>query len=407
MKYESWAGAAAGLCLFALAACSDQTGEAPSGGGMPGMGGPVEVGVVTLSSQAVPRTTVLPGRVTAYATAEIRPEVDGIIKELTFKEGASVAVGDALYVIDSVRYQAVYNAAAAAVRKAQAEAESAQAAYDRASRLAESETVSKETLEEARTALETAKADVEVAEADRQAAQINLDKTTIRAPIAGVIGKSAVSIGALVTANQTDGLAIIRQIDPIYVDLVDSSANLLRIRNQVQAGLLGGNGGPPVVHLTLEDGTAYEPAGTISLTEVAVSESTGTFLLRATFDNPHQILLPGMFVRATVDLGTTPGAFLVPQRAVMRDANGEATAYFVSADGKAESRVLTTSISIGNDWLVTGRVADGDRVIVDGLQKISDGTAVTPVEVTIDDDGVVRQELGGTAAGDAAEGGAE
>ena len=160
------------------------------------------------------------------------------------------------------------------------------------------------------------------------------------------------------------------------------------------------------MHLTLEDDRAYGPAGTISLAEVVVSESTGTFGVRAVFDNPDHVLLPGMFVRATVDLGETTGAFLVPERAVTRNADGKATAYFVSADGKAESRVLTTSIMIGTNWLVTDGVADGDRVIVDGFQKIANGTAVTPVEATIDAEGVVEQELGAAAAGGAAEGGA-
>lgn len=406
MGLESWKVPAVILLIAGLAACSDQTGGGAPGGGPPGMGGmgasgPVEVGVVTLTSGAVARSTMLPGRVAASATAEIRPEVAGLVKEISFQEGANVAEGDALYVLDAVRYQAEYDAAVANLRRAEAEAVAAKAAVDRAERLAESETISQEALEEARTNLAMAQADVAVQEANRQSAEISLDKATIRAPIEGIIGKSSVSVGALVTANQSDALATIRQIDPIFVELVDSSVNLLKIRDQFEAGLLDNDGEPPAVQLTLESGRVYERTGTISLADIVISESTGTFLLRAVFDNPDQVLLPGMFVRAVADLGETSGAFLVPQRAVSRNAAGEATAYFVSEDGKAENRVLTTTISIGNDWLVTGGVSDGDRVIVDGLQKIGDGTEVTPLEVEIDEDGVVKQEL--ATAGDPAQ----
>jgi membrane fusion protein (multidrug efflux system) len=244
-----------------------------------------------------------------------------------------------------------------------------------------------------------AKASEEAARADLESAQINLDDTTIKAPIAGTIGVSAVSVGALVTANQTDALATIRQTDPIYVDLVDSSTNLLRIGEEVKSGKLGRQPGIAAdVALTLDDDKAYAQQGKLTLAEMVVSQTSGTFSLRSTFPNPNRMLIPGMFVRAKVDLGTMPNAFLIPQRAVTRDNSGAATLYVVSSDGKAELRKITTSGSQGNDWIVVDGVADGDRLIVDGFQKISDGTAVKPVEATIDEDGVVKQAISAVQA---------
>jgi membrane fusion protein (multidrug efflux system) len=245
-----------------------------------------------------------------------------------------------------------------------------------------------------------AQANVAVAEAALQTAQINLDNTVIRAEIPGLIGRSSVSVGSLVTANQTTALATIRQIDSVYVDLTNSSADLLRMRAQAAAGNLGRiDRGTNAVHLTLEDGSAYGQTGTISLAEVVVSETTGTYSVRATFSNPRRLLMPGMFVRATIGVGISPEAFLVPQRAVTRNANGEPTAYFVTADNTAQARPLVTDRAIGNDWLVTDGIVDGDRVIVDRLQQLEDGLAVLPLPVQIDSDGVVRQEISNVQPG--------
>jgi len=384
--------------LLAAAGCSGSgSGQPQAPGGPPG--GTVEAGVVTLKSEAVPRQQELPGRVTALATAQIRPQVAGIVEKVVFKEGGQVSEGDVLYELSPTKFQALYDAAAAGLKKTEAAVTGAQATFDRSDKLAATKVISTQDLDDARTTLLQAQADQEVAKAELATAKINLDNATIKAPIPGIIGKSSVSIGALVTENQTDALATIRQVDPIYVDLVDSSANLLRIRDQIDSGTLGrADANPPKVTLTLEDGKAYTSEGSLSLADIAVSESTGTFSLRATFPNPDRVLMPGMFVRAAVDLGTTPGAFLVPQRAATRNDAGELTAYFVSADGKAELRVLTTSGSVGNDWVVTGGVKQDDRLIVDGLQKISNGTSVNPVEVTIDDNGVVKQEIKATGA---------
>ncbi|WP_411033686.1 efflux RND transporter periplasmic adaptor subunit [Shinella sp. BYT-45] len=383
---------AAGLLLTS---CSDQGGEAaPPGGGAP----PVEVGFVVLKAQSVPRHAQLSGRVVAHATAEIRPQIDGIIESIDFREGRQVKAGDILFKVRDAKFGAAYAAAAAALSRAEATEQSAQAAFDRNERLQTQNAVSQQSLDEARAALLQAKADVESARASLQTARIDLDNTTIKAPISGIIGTASVSVGSLVTQNQTDALATIRQIDPVNVDLVDTSANLLRIRQDVEAGRLGREGeGAPSVRLTLENGADYEQAGTISLATVNVSESTGTFTLRASFPNPDRILLPGMFVRASVDLGVMPNAFLVPQRAVQRSGTGEPIAYVVSADSKVEQRTLSTEGTSGNSWIVTEGLKEGERLIVDGFQKISAGASVTPVEATIDEDGVVKQSLAAPA----------
>jgi membrane fusion protein (multidrug efflux system) len=375
--------------LTILACCSQEPASAPRSAQ-----GPIEVGVVTMASQAVPFSMELPGRVLASLTAEIRPQVNGIVREKAFREGSEVAAGDVLYRLDDDAFRAANDAAAAALQGAQATLAGAQNKFDRTQRLAQSNTASAQALDDARVELLTAQAGAASATAALAAARINLDNTTIRAPIPGLIGTSSVSVGSLVTANQQEALATIRQIDPVNVDLMDTAANRLRLRAQVAAGTLGRDREQrPTVRLVLEDGSEYPETGTISLTDVVISETTGSFALRASFANPRRLLRPGMFVRATVQVGSTPNAFLVPQRAVTRNAAGEATAFFVTGDNKAETRVLQAGRAVGNDWLVTGGVADGDRIVVDGLQKISDGASVTPVEVEIDSDGVVRQEI--------------
>jgi membrane fusion protein (multidrug efflux system) len=339
--------------------------------------------------------------VVASKVVEVRPQVGGIIKAIDFKAGATVKAGDVLYEIDDATYQAQVDVARATLEKTQAGVTSAQAKYDRYVKLGAN--VSTSDLEDAHIALVQAQADAASAQASLQAAEINLGFTKVVAPISGLISESSVAQGALVTAAQATALATVRLLDPIYVDLVDTSANLLKIRAQFEAGDL--KGAPesdkpaihkPVVRLTLEDGSAYSEAGELTLANVVVSESTGTFSLRATFANPHRVLLPGMFVRATVDLGSDPHGFLVPQRAVTFNATGEPTA-LVAKDGKAVTQVLTTNGSVGNAWIVTGGIEDGDQVIVDGLQKVSADSEVKPLEVTIDADGVIHQTIDDTA----------
>ncbi len=379
-----------GILLLAAPALA----QAPAG--PPGPAGPIEVGVVTLHPQAVPFITELAGRVVASKVVEIRPQVGGIVKAIDFKDGATVKAGDVLYEIDDASYKAQVDIARATLEKDQAGVTSAQSKYDRYVKLGAN--VSQSDLEDARIALVQAQADAASAAASLQAAEINLDFTKVKAPISGLISESSVTQGALVTAAQTTALATVRLLDPIYVDLVDTSANLLKIRAEHNAGNLKGGPerGAPTVQLTLEDGSAYSETGELTLADVVVSESTGTFSLRATFANPDRILLPGMFVRASVDLGSDPNGFLVPQRAVTFNAAGEATALVVK-DGKAETRVLTTNGSRDNAWIVTGGIADGDQVIVDGLQKVNAGSEVKPLEVTIDADGVIHQTIDDTA----------
>lgn len=384
------------LTLLAASCSNEQGSPGAQGPGAPGPGamGPVEVGVVELQSQSLPRSVDLPGRVIASATAEVRPQVNGIVRRIAFREGGDVEAEAILYELDDTRFRAAYAAAAAALRKAEAATAGAQATFDRTERLAATNAVSAQTLDDARSTLLQAEADEEAARADLETARINLDNATIRAPIAGVIGVSQVSVGALVTENQTNAMATIRQVDPVYVDLVDSSANLLRVRDEVQAGRLGrGAGAQNAVSLTLENGGKYESTGLLSPADMVVSQTTGTFTMRASFPNPERVLIPGMFVRATVELGEMPDAFLVPQRAVTRNDSGGATLYVVTDDSKAELREVTTGGAVGNDWIVVDGVENGEKLIVDGFQNISNGASVSPVEATVDENGVVPQDL--------------
>jgi membrane fusion protein (multidrug efflux system) len=329
----------------------------------------------------------------------VRPQVGGVIKSINFKAGQTVKAGDTLYEIDDAAYKAQVDVQAAAVQKAEAAVSSAQAQLGRDQQLAKTNNISQSDLQTAQVTLLQAQADVSSAEASLKAAQINESLTTVTAPIAGIITDSNVPQGSLVTAAQTTALATVYALDPVYVDLVTSSADLLKTRAQFHAGTLkGAPRGSAIVHLTLEDNTAYPDPGTLSIANVVVSASTGTFTLRATFPNAHRLLLPGMFVRATVDLGTNPKAFLVPQRAVTFNAAGQPTAFVVD-NGKASTKILTTSGNVGNNWVVTDGIADGAQVIVDGLQKIADGSAVTPVPVTLNADGVANDASASAPAG--------
>jgi membrane fusion protein (multidrug efflux system) len=363
---------------------------------------PVEVGVVTLHPQAVPVTAELPGRVSASQTADVRPQVGGVVKSIDFKPGAEVKAGDVLFEIEDAAFQAQVAVASAAEQKAEAAVSTAQAQVNRDKQLLAGGGVAQSDFDNANATLIEAQADVAGARANLQTAQLSLSLAKVTAPISGLISDTTVTQGALVTAAQTTALATVRLLDPIYVDLVETSANLLKVRAQFESGSLKGNRGQPLsVSLVLEDGTAYPDKGQVTLADVVVSESTGTFSLRATFPNSRRLLLPGMFVRATVDLGTEPNDYLVPQRAVTFDAAGNATALFAE-DGKAVSHILTTDGSIGNDWRVTKGPTDGAQLIVDGFQKISDGSAVKPLAVTIDANGVVKQTIASTAAAPAA-----
>jgi membrane fusion protein (multidrug efflux system) len=388
------------MILFVASSCSDSATMTQSAE----PAAAVEVGVLSMQATSVPRYVELPGRVVANATAEIRPQVDGIVEKRLFQEGGPIKAGDPLYVLNDDKFRAALDAAAAALQKTKATVAGAQLTYDRDKQLQLTKAASQADLDTAETALLQAKADQAAAQADLETAQINFDDTRINAPIGGIISTSSVSVGALVTANQTDAMATIRQIDPVLVDLVDTSVNMLQIRDEIRNGTIGqpGKDGPPKVALTLENGKTYDKQGEISLANIVVSETTGTFSLRAVFANPDRLLLPGMFVRARIDLGTMPNTYRVPQLAVSHDTTGQAQAYFVGAENKAELRTLTTAGTLGTDWLVSKGIKDGDQLIVDGFQRIGDGSSVKPVAATINDAGVVVQTASAKAQPDAA-----
>ncbi|MBT9372752.1 efflux RND transporter periplasmic adaptor subunit [Rhizobium sp. CSW-27] len=386
------------MLSLALASCNDQ-GKSSGGAGAPGAAQqrpPAKVSVVTLTQAEQPLTRVLPGRAVAFRTAEVRPRVNGMIEEIAFKEGSEVKAGDILYKIDDETYAAALEEARATLAKAEASVPSAEANFNRYERLVNSGATQIE-YENARVALLQARADVAQARAALQTSEINVSYTTIRAPFDGVTTISNVSIGNIVTANQTTALTTLRQLDPIYVDLTDSAANLLELRAAIAAGRLKGNATQADITLALEDGTQYPRTGKLDMAELAVSETTGTYQIRAVFDNPDNLILPGMYVRATVIVGYENG-FLIPQRAATRNPNGTLTALFVGKDNKVESRTFDNSQLSGNNWLVTSGVSDGDRLIVDGLQKIAPGAPVEPVNATINAQGFVVEAPAPTPA---------
>jgi membrane fusion protein, multidrug efflux system len=378
------------LLCTALVACSDsgQQNAGANAGGAPARP-PQPVSVVSMKKAEYPVTTVLPGRASAFQIADIRPRVTGEIEEIAFKQGSEVKAGELLYKIEDSTYAAEVAQAKAAVSKAEVSIPAAQANLNRYERLVNSGATQIE-YENARVTLLQAQADVEQAKAALNAAQINLDLTEIRAPFGGMTSISNVSIGNIVTANQTNALTTLRRIDPIYIDLIDSSTNLLELRSAMASGRLSGDPRNADIRLTLEDGTEYKQAGKLDMSDMAVSETTGTYQLRALFDNPGDLILPGMYVRATVELGKENG-YLIPQRAATRNARGELSAKFASADNKVESRTFANSVVSGNSWLVTDGIKDGDKLIVDGFQWIADGATIAPVEATVDAKGMVTE----------------
>ncbi|WP_000873798.1 efflux RND transporter periplasmic adaptor subunit [Escherichia coli] len=335
-----------------------------------------EVGVVTLKSQPVSVVSELTGRTSAALSAEVRPQVGGIIQKRLFKEGDLVKAGQPLYQIDAASYQAAWNEARAALQQAQALVADCQKAQ-RYARLVKENGVSQQDADDAQSTCAQDKASVEAKKAALETARINLDWTTVTAPISGRIGISSVTPGALVTASQDTALTTIRGLDTMYVDLTRSSVDLLRLRKQS----LATNSDTMSVSLILEDGTTYSEKGRLELTEVAVDESTGSVTLRAIFPNPQQQLLPGMFVRARVDEGVMEDAILAPQQGVTRDAKGNATALVVNKDNKVEQRALETGETYGDKWLVLNGLHNGDRLIVEGSAKVTSGQTVKAVEV--------------------------
>jgi membrane fusion protein (multidrug efflux system) len=373
-------GAAIALAsLLVLVACDDQPRRAAAN--ETAEPAPVDVSFVTLRRQPVPVTSLLPGRTAAYREAEVRPQVSGVLRERMFTEGAEVAAGEPLYQIDPASYQAALQSAEAAQARAIAAERATQTTVDRYVPLVRARAVSQQDLDTALATLRQAQADVASARAAVETARINLGFTRVVAPIAGRTGRSSVTTGALVTGNQTSALVTVTQLDPILVDVTQPTAALLQQRRDIASGVLKRDASDKATaRLVLEDGSEYPHAGEIQFSEVIVDQTTGSVTLRAVFPNPDSLLMPGMFVRAKVEEGVTDRALLVPQQAVLRTPRGEPIAYVVNAQDVVEQRVLRTARAIGTDWLVTEGVQDGERVIIEGTQRVRQGARVNATE---------------------------
>lgn len=368
-----------GLCV--LAACSGKDSAA-----QPGATGkaPTEptVGVVVLVTENQTLSTELPGRTTAFQNADIRPQINGIIQKRQFTEGALVKANQPLYQVDPATYEAAQASAQAALAKAQATARTAQVNAKRNAELVEIDAISRQVFDESQALVQQTQADVAVAQAALDAARINMRYTRILAPISGRIGLSAVTAGALVTANQTTALATIQQLDPIYVDITQSSADLLQLRKQWQDGKFTRvDSKQAKVRLVLEDGSTYPLEGTLQFTGAAVNPTSGAITLRATFPNPDHFLMPGMYVRSQLATSVAPQALLVPQEAVVRNPAGEPSVQVVDGDNKLVKRPVELGQAVGNRWLVISGVKAGEKVMVDGFQKARVGQTVKPTVV--------------------------
>lgn len=365
--------------MLVLTGCKQQT---PPGGPAAAKSAP-EVGVVVMQPQPVTLTMELSGRISPQMVAEVRPQVGGLIQKRLFTEGNEVKAGEALYQIDPATYQAAFASAKAALAKAEANGFTLKQKTERYKQLVAISAVSRQEYDDANAALKQAEAEVEFGKAAVETARINLAYTRITAPIAGRIGRSTVTPGALVTANQATALATIQQLDPVYVDVTQASADLLRLKRNLASGELK-NSAPSQakVHLLLEDDSAYPLEGTLKFSEVTVDQGTGSVTLRAQFPNPNQLLLPGMFVRCLVQEGVRDQVMLVPQRGVTRDPAGNAIALVIGENEVVERRMLKTERAVGDAWLVTDGLKAGDRVIVEGLQRVRPGATakVVPFE---------------------------
>ncbi|MGD9889054.1 MAG: efflux RND transporter periplasmic adaptor subunit [Halothiobacillaceae bacterium] len=362
------------ISALSLSACGGKEGAPPA---PKGAAQPPVVTVITAQQEPIPRTVELPGRTAPYLIAELRPQVNGIIKARKFEEGSLVEAGQLLYQIDPSIYQAALDGAKASLERAEANVSVSKLKAQRAAELVKINAVSKEARDDAQAALKQAQADVALAKAAVDKAKIDLGYTRLSAPISGRIGRSAVTPGALVTANQTQALATVQQLDPIYVDLTQSSAELMALKRDLDSGKLQRTTTDAIpVKLLLEDGSIYPLEGKLAFSEVTVNQDTGSVTLRAVFPNPKGDLLPGMYVRARLAQGVDDKAIRVPQSALMRDAKGEAMVMLVNAEGKVEPRPVKTLRASGGDWIIAEGLSGGERVMVAGLQKARPGTVV-------------------------------
>jgi len=347
-----------------------------------GQGGPPEVGVLTLSPRSVGIVDELPGRTVAYRVAEVRPQVSGIVQKRLFAEGGEVKAGEQLYQIDPATYSAALRSAEAALQRANANRDKAKLLQDRYGPLREQNLVSQQAFDDAVTSYSAAEADVAAAKAQLESARINLVYCQVLAPIAGRIGRTLVTEGAPVTSQQETPLALVQQLDPIYVDITQSSVDMLKLQRALEHGdLQPDEQNQAEVSLTLEDGSEYAERGKLQFAEVSVDPSTGAVVLRALFPNPRRELLPGMFVRAQLTQAMKRDALLVPQRGVTRNQRGDAVVLVVGDGDVVSERGVTATRVIGNDWLIGAGLHPGERVILDGLQKVRPGDHVQPVEV--------------------------
>lgn len=362
---------------LALTGCDDKQDQ-QGGQQMP------EVGVVTLKTEPLQITTELPGRTVAYRIAEVRPQVSGIILKRNFVEGSDIEAGVSLYQIDPATYQATYDSAKGDLAKAQAAANIAELTVKRYQKLLGTQYISKQEYDQALADAQQATAAVVAAKAAVETARINLAYTKVTSPISGRIGKSSVTEGALVQNGQASALATVQQLDPIYVDVTQSSNDFLRLKQELANGSLKQENGKAKVDLVTSDGIKFPQSGTLEFSDVTVDQTTGSITLRAIFPNPDHTLLPGMFVRARLQEGTKPTALLVPQQGVTRTPRGDATVLVVGAGNKVETRQIVASQAIGDKWLVTDGLKAGDRVVVSGLQKVRPGAQVKVQEITAD-----------------------
>ena len=382
----AWAASIA-LTALLLAACGKDQGGPPP---------PPEVSVVTLKPRAVEITDQLPGRTTAFRVAEVRPQVTGVVQKRLFAEGTEVKAGEQLFQIDAGSYRAALSSAQAALKRAEAQAVTAKLLAERYAPLIAANAVSKQENDEAIAANARAEADVASARAAVESARINVVYTQVLSPISGRIGRTMITEGALVTSGQPAPLATVQQLDPIYVDITQSSTEMLRLQRQLANGeLVKDESNQAEVSLTLEDGSRYPERGRLKVSEASVDPSTGSVVLRAVFPNPRRELLPGMFVRAQLSQGTRSAALMVPQRGVNHNPRGEATVLIVDKDEKVAERVVTADRTIGDEWLITAGLSPGDRVIVDGLQKAKPGSPVKAVPAA--EEMNADMQAGGTA----------
>ncbi|CDG20135.1 Acriflavine resistance protein A [Xenorhabdus poinarii G6] len=365
---------------FILSGCNDNK-NTPQGA----IGQPVpEVGIVTLKAEPLTVITELPGRTTAFRVAEVRPQVSGIILKRNYKEGSDVTAGESLYQIDAATYQAEYNKAKANLARSQANEKVSRLTVERYQSLLGTQYVSKQEFDKANSEHIQAQADVQSSRAALENASINLAYTKVTSPISGRAGKSTVTEGALVSAAQPTALTTVQQLDPIYVDITQSSEDYLRLKNEIAKGTVQKEGKKTKLRLITDNGQEYSQEGYLEFSDVTVDETTGSITMRAVFPNPNEELLPGMFVRTKLEEGVRKNAILVPQQAVTRTPRGQATTLIVDKDNKVELRNINATQAIGNKWLVTGGLKDGDQVIVTGLQKIVPGITVKPTEINLD-----------------------